>query len=268
MNFWWDKVEDALQYRLQVVSPKFDSATVMVADTVVKGDKLSLTLSPGNYQWRIRAENGSSETSYSTPQQFSVLFSSIKQQAVQLNAPANNLMTTQGNLTFSWGALYGATKYRLQLDTNSFADETKLVLDQVTPAEQFSYKLPKDQGYQWRVRAENDTAQSRWSAIRNLTFDGTPPGQVSLTVPTADQSVKAPVALQWSTVQTATRYKLYAYKSDGTTRYSDSFPMLLNTTSYTLTTGVFGERIYWKVTAIDAAGNEGTASAIRSFILQ
>ncbi|MBS7562781.1 hypothetical protein KHS38_00045 [Mucilaginibacter sp. Bleaf8] len=268
LNFWWNQVEDALQYRLQIVTPKFDSATVIVVDTVVKSDKFAFNLSPGTYQWRVRAENGSSETAYTTPQQFSVLFSSIKQQVVQVNTPGSNLLTTQSNLNFSWGELYGATKYRLQLDTNSFADETKLVLDQATPAQQFTYKLLKDQTYQWRVRAENDTAQSRWSVIRNLTFDSTPPGQVSLTAPAADQSVSSPVTMRWSQVATASKYRLYAFKADGTTRYNDSFPMLINTTSYTLTTGTFGERIYWKVTAIDAAGNEGTASTVRSFTLQ
>jgi hypothetical protein len=42
----------------------------------------------------------------------------------------------------------------------------------------------------------------------------------------------------------------------------------LNTTSYTLTQGNFGERIYWKVSAMDGAGNESQSSIVRSFVLQ
>ncbi|WP_158829362.1 hypothetical protein [Mucilaginibacter lacusdianchii] len=238
-------------------------------DTLVKGDKFSTTLSPGNYTWRIRAENGSTETAYSEPRSFTVVFSSIKNQKVQILAPTNNLLTNQSSITFSWGNLYGATRYQLQADTNGFADESKLVVNQTTPAQQFSYSLNKDQNYQWRIRAENDTAQSQWSTINTFTFDHTPPAVVSLTAPTADQSVSLPVNLQWAASSTAVKYRLYLYKGDSNTAFGNSFPMLLNTTSYTLTQGAsLGDRIYWKLTALDAAGNESAPSTIRSFVLQ
>jgi hypothetical protein len=268
VNFWWEEVEDALKYRLLIVTPKFDTVSVLVADTVIKGNKFAISLSPGTYQWRVRAENGSTQTAYSAPRQFTVLFSSIKQQKVQLGAPANNLLTNQPTLTFTWGNMYGATKYRLQLDTNSFTDETKLVYNQLTPAQQITYILRKEKAYQWRIRAENDTAQSQWSNINNFNYDHTPPAPVTLVAPANSQSVSLPVALQWNPATTATAYKVYVFKGDSTSKYNNSFPVQINTTTYNFNQGSFGERIYWKVTAIDAAGNESTASIMRSFILQ
>jgi uncharacterized protein YegP (UPF0339 family) len=268
VNFWWNEVEDALQYRLQIVTPEFSSPSALVLDTLVKGDKFSCNLSPGNYEWRVRAENGSTQTAYSAPRPFTVVFSSIKAQKVQLVSPLNNTLSNQGSTTFSWGSLYGATQYRLQVDTNNFADEGKLVFNQTTPALQFNYSLSKDQSYQWRIRAENDTAQSQWSSINNFTYDHTPPAIVSLTAPTADQTVSLPVSLQWAQSNSAVKYRLYVYRGDSNTLFSSSFPMLINTISYTLTQGNLGDRIYWKLTAIDAAGNESAASTLRSFILQ
>lgn len=268
LNFWWNEVDEAIRYRLQIVTPNFDTIGSLVVDTLVKSNKFSLTLSPGQYQWRVRAENGSSQTTYSNPQGFTVLFSSIKEQKVQLGAPVNNFSTNQSAITFNWNSLYGATKYRLQIDTSNFIDESKVIYDKVTPGLQLNYTLAKDHVYQWRIRAENDTAQAKWSSINSFTYDHTPPPVVNLSSPANNQSINLPVSLQWNPSSTATRYKLYVLKSDSTTLYNNTFPMQTNSTGYNFNQGITGERIYWKVVAVDAVGNESTASTMRSFVLQ
>ena len=268
INFWWDQVSDALTYHLQVVTPNFLAPGSLVLDTVVKKNTFSFTLNPGNYEWRVLAQNGSSQTAYTSSRSFVVDASSIKQQTVQLSTPANNLITGQSKLLFQWTSLYGATKYHFQLDTNNFANESTVVSDQLIPGLQLSFTFPKDQVYQWRIRAENDTAQSRWSVINSLTYDHTPPTEVSLVSPAKGQTVTIPVALQWNTVAAATRYKVYVYKSDSTTTYSQSFPLTVSTVSYSFNLGNPGDKVYWKVAALDAAGNEGEASVLSNFTLQ
>jgi hypothetical protein len=266
--FSWDDVDDALQYRLQVVSPKFDSIPALALDTIIKTTKFSVNLIPGNYEWHVRAENGSSKTAYSQAKSFTIFQSSIKQQKVTLTTPANNLLTNQTSISFSWGALYGATQYHIEIDTANFADEKNLFYDKTIPGQQITVPLSKDQVYQWRIMAVNDTAQSQWSNINTLTYDHTPPPAVTVVGPADKQSLVSPVNIQWNAAQTAVKYKLYLYKSDGTTLYSNSFPMLLNATSYTFTAGASGDTVYWNVTAIDAIGNEGQTSAVRSFMIQ
>ncbi|WCT13659.1 hypothetical protein [Mucilaginibacter jinjuensis] len=268
INFWWDDVDDALQYRLQVVTSKFDSVPGLVLDTVVKATKFSINLNPGNYQWRVRAENGSTKTNYSQAKSFTILQSSIKPQTVQLYTPANNFLTNQSSIAFSWGSLYGATQYHLEIDTANFVDESHIYYDKSIPGQQISVSLTRDQVYQWRVRAENDTAQSKWSPVYSFTFDHTPPAVVTLGAPADKQSVGSPVSLQWNSASTAIKYRLYLYKSDGVTSYAGNFPISLTTNSYSFTTGVSGDTVYWKVTAIDAAGNESAASTTRSFMIQ
>jgi hypothetical protein len=268
INFWWDGVNNALSYHLQVVTPNFASPGSLLLDTIVKKNTFSFTLSPGNYQWRVMAENGSSQTPFSTPVIFSVAATSIKQQSVQLNAPANNLITNQSAIIFQWGSLYGATQYRFELDTNNFANESAVVSNTVIPGQQMNFAFPKDQVYQWRIRAENDTAQSLWSAINLVTYDHTPPAKVTLVSPGKGQSVSLPVNFQWNASVSAVKYKVYVFKSDSTSLYNQNFPVQVSTTNYSFNLGASGDKVYWKITALDAAGNESLASELRSFVLQ
>ncbi|MBB6126355.1 hypothetical protein [Mucilaginibacter lappiensis] len=268
INFWWSDVEDALSYRLQVVTPNFDSIGGLIIDTLVKGTKFSLTMDPGIYEWHVRAENGSSQTNYSAPQDFTVLTSSLTGQTIILSAPANNSLTNLSAVTFKWGGLYNATKYHLQIDSNNFADENNVVKDQVIPGQQFAFTFPKSQVYQWRVRAENETEQSKWSAINLITYDNTRPAMVTLNQPQNNATISLPVNLTWNTATSAVKYKLALYKSDSTTPYNNTFPVVLSTTSFSFNLGNSGDRIFWKVSAINAAGNEGQSSELRSFVLQ
>jgi hypothetical protein len=268
INFWWDEVEDALGYRLQIVTPGFDTIGSLVLDTLVKGDKFAFTLDPGQYQWRVRAENGSSQTAFSSPRNLTVEASSLTGQTVILSSPGNNAVSNQKAIIFKWNDLFGATKFQVEIDTNNFADENALVYNQVIPGRQLSFSFPKDQTYGWRVRAENDSEQSKWSAVSFITYDSTPPGTVSLTAPANATIANLPVALKWNAVSGASNYKVYVYKGDSTSLYNTTFPALTNTTSYSFNTGSTGEKIYWKVTAIDAVGNEGKSSEIRNFTVQ
>ncbi|MEZ2337947.1 hypothetical protein AB6735_20025 [Mucilaginibacter sp. RCC_168] len=268
VTFWWDGVEDALSYRLQIVSPKFDSIGSLVLDTLIHSTKFLQTLDPGTYQWRVRAENGSTQTGYTDPRNLTILASSLTNQTPVLSSPANNAATTQSTVIFKWGSLYKATRYHLQIDTNNFADESVLVKDQLTPAQQFSFQLPRDQVYQWRIRAENDSSQSKWSVINQLSYDSTPPGTVTLVQPQDNTILSKPVTLSWNKTNSAASYKLYVYKNDQSTLYSSTFPLSLTATSYSFNLGNSGERIYWQVSALDAIGNEGKTSELRSFTLQ
>ncbi|OJW17948.1 hypothetical protein [Mucilaginibacter sp. 44-25] len=268
VSFWWDEVEDALKYRLQITSPGFSQPDRLVLDTLVTGNKFSANVDPGKYQWRLRAENGSSATDYSTPRSFEVLQSSIKGQSVELIQPANGLLTNNSRINLSWGTLYGATQYRVQIDTNNFVSESSLVFNQSFPGTTITFTPARDQVYQWRVRAENDTAQARWSAVNQFTVDRIPPQRVKALSPADNASITKPVTLQWENASGAIRYRLYVMKADSVTNYNDTFPVTTTDNNYNFQSGNSNERIYWKVAAIDAAGNIGVPSAARSFIIR
>lgn len=266
-TFWWEEVKDALKYRLQVVTPDFDHTLRLVLDTLVDRNKFNYSLDPGNYEWRVRAENGSSKTPY-VKSAFVIYSSSIKQQQVQLISPANNTVTNQESTIFKWLRMFGADKYRLQIDTNNFADEKQLFFDKTIPNQEFSISFTRDKLYQWRVKAQNDTAESKWSVIQNITFKKSLPTQVTLLTPANNESVTRPVGLKWQALSSAKKYQLFVYKSDGTTSYDPKFPLTLTTTSYSFEGGLPGEKLFWAVKAIDEAGNVGPASESRGFVIQ
>ena len=71
VTFSWNSLEEASGYHLQIATPNFENATQIVIDSLVTTTNLLNTLSAGDYQWRVRAQNSEYETSYTT-QSFSV----------------------------------------------------------------------------------------------------------------------------------------------------------------------------------------------------
>lgn len=65
-TFAWDPVEGAAKYQLQIVSPKFDSVVRFITDSSLTRNQLTYTLTPGIYQWRVKAINAGSQTGYFT----------------------------------------------------------------------------------------------------------------------------------------------------------------------------------------------------------
>ncbi len=267
ITFWWETHPDALKYRLQVVSPSFNATQKVILDTLVKADKFTYTLDPGNYEWRIRAENGSSQTPFVT-QSFVVHPAALTDQSVQVSAPANQLYTNNALTQYEWLKLFGATGYRLQLDKNNFSNEQNLILNVTTDNLSYSYTLPSEGVYQMRVRAENATQNSKWSTVRTLTFDATPPAQVNLSTPANKATVTKPVGLSWGAITDAVQYEVAVYQSDSTTLYHSSYPQLLSTTNHSFNMGNSGETLVWRVRAIDRAGNKGNWSSFYTFTIQ
>lgn len=64
-TFAWDPVDDASRYQIQIVSPKFDSIIHFITDSTITRTNFIYTLQQGIYQWRVRALNTGSQTSYS-----------------------------------------------------------------------------------------------------------------------------------------------------------------------------------------------------------
>ena len=265
IDFLWEPLDHALQYRLQVAAPSFESASLFYADTTLDKPRFSMSLQPGEYQWRVKALNGSSETAYKT-HTLTIYEAALSTQIVLQDTPPDNFLTSRNRVDLSWHSIFSAQNYRLQVDTSAFVDETNILMDRVVNGETFSFDITEETQYQWRVRGESDTAQSRWSSVRRFTRDFTPPQPPTLMVPGNNAQVSRPVTLQWSGEDNVVSYQLYIYRSDSTI-YNMEFPKRLETTSTVFEDGTRGERILWRVRATDRAGNESGYSVWRSFII-
>ena len=267
VGFWWEPVEDALSYRLQIVTPDFNAPVSLIRDTLIQGGtRIEITLEPGKYQWRLRAENGSSVSKYASAG-FVIHESSLTAQSVTLTGPGSGYLTSGPAVTLSWNKLFGSTAYLLQIDTENFQDESKMVYNQAITSDAFLFEFPKDATYQWRVRAQNEKEISKWSETRTVISDKIPPGIPVPQAPVRGAQVVQPVSISWSAVPTAKKYKVYLFKSDGVTPYPGS-PFRLTTNSYVFTLGQSGEMVYWKVQALDEIENEGQLSELMTFSIQ
>lgn len=64
-TFFWEPVDGAVKYRLQIVSPNFTVITKLITDTLIGRNKFLLELDRGIYQWRVKAVNNSTSSNYS-----------------------------------------------------------------------------------------------------------------------------------------------------------------------------------------------------------
>ena len=263
--FWWSALEDAIYYRLQVVSPNFNNISSLVLDTLVRGDKFTYSLEPGKYQWRVRAENGSSQSSYFS-RSFEVFPSSLSNQVLQILTPASGVLITDATVRYDWLKLFGATRYRLQVDTNSFADSSKLVINTLTDNLSYIQQLQREGKYEFRARAENDSQVSKWSTLRSFIFDQTAPEKVVLSSPANKQRVSLPTQLKWIGNTDVEKYEVSVYRTDSVTLIT-GYPVLQINNTATFSAGSPGEQILWRIRGIDKAGNKGDYSNYFSFTI-
>ena len=55
--FWWDYMNGADYYQVQIARPGFELIDKLVTDTTLETNKLVLNLTAGSCEWRIRACN-------------------------------------------------------------------------------------------------------------------------------------------------------------------------------------------------------------------
>jgi hypothetical protein len=163
-EFLWEEVEGALEYRLQIVSPSWESLEKVVLDTLIPNAKFNHTLYSSEFTWRVKAVNGSSETPYTKRalQVDSIL--EVLQDTVLLLSPYNNDTTAIGMQVFSWESLYNAELYNFQLlDTNNSP-----LVDVILSVDSFAYSLAEGR-YKWQVQIFNQQGTGATSELRIFT---------------------------------------------------------------------------------------------------
>ena len=94
-NLSWSAVIGATSYQVQIL----DSSSVIVNDQTVTTTNVNYTFSQGNYQWRVRASNGTENTLYSSR---SILVDTTTPNTPTLTAPTNASTQPAGETNFTW----------------------------------------------------------------------------------------------------------------------------------------------------------------------
>jgi len=254
ITFWWEKLKGADMYELQVVQPDFNNIQKLFLDTVITTNKFSMTFAPGDYQWRVRAMNNSSNTDY-VNYWFTIDSSlDLASQTLLLLSPANNVYKNTLTHTFSWSPLSNADNYVFQLfDSSGVAAGAaqSVITNSVT-------NTFTSQGvFKWRVFAQNAISSSPYSE-RTIIVDTAKPSMPIFVSPVKDTSSLNPIPLVWN-ISSSADYSHLLISTDSTfTVINTKDTLIANTTNpltYKLFSATIGTYYYWKVQSIDKAGN-------------
>lgn len=270
VNFQWNELDGASDYRIQVQSGQF-----IVLDSLVSSNNFTYELDPGTYKWRVRGENFAYKTEYTFPIEFTLIETGdLSNQQVILVSPSNNIYTQNITPTFSWNSIAAADTYDLELVNVTNGNN---IIHQVPGQTATSYTLPgsvitQDGQFIWRVRAKNEDTQTNFTS-RTFYIDRTPPNQpqnvspandiilndgaivnFSWNAPTDTGAVTSPIQF---TIQIATDQNFNNIIQTDNTSVS----------SYQYTFNTVGN-YYWRIKSKDLAGNESSQSSYFKIVIQ
>lgn len=264
ISFWWNEVDGAMGYRLQVASPTFDSVQTMIIDTSLTSTSYTLTLYPGRYQWAVSAYNNSSATQYfyrTLTIDTSNILSGTK---VILRFPDNNFYSNKSKILFRWYTLETATRYTFDIRKDN--EDGELVGPALTvTTDTISYTLGEGT-YYWSLQAFNKVSASLVTS-RKLTIDKTAPGTPVLVEPNDGDTLytKNAMILNW-------RHSALSLApiNDSVIISKDSLFSESGIVEYARVDTIFYEMslkdagtYFWKVRSVDLAGNTSDYSKYR-----
>jgi hypothetical protein len=262
-TFWWTEVKGASSYRLQIVTPSFDSSEVLILDTLITKDKFTLILYPEIFQWRVRAENSVFHTPWTTGSLKIYSSDDLTRQTVNPGSPG--VLTNSHNIRFEWSALYTAESYSF-LVFREIWDESEEIAPITTDTTYLVINLT-DGKYIWGVKANNSFSETLYSK-KVLIVDSTPPDIPALSLPGNDSKTSdTTVSFSWisSDVTSGILYdSLKVYSDKNMTKLVKSFVTDNNSVQLIFSSH---STYYWTVRSVDKAGNAGPVSSTFSFVI-
>ncbi|MES2629007.1 MAG: hypothetical protein V4616_08560 [Bacteroidota bacterium] len=267
VSFYWEAIDENSSYRLQIVTPNFGSPSRFILDTLVSGIRFEYSLGQGTYQWRIRGENGSSYTAYTT-RTFTVdSITDLSKQVLVLRYPINNAWVNDSNVTLQWDKIDLATSYSLIVRKGT--EKGNVVYSSNTITDNKAVVKLSEGDYYWEVRGSNKLTSTQLSTS-TFRLDLTDPSPSTPYFPARDTIVNfGPLTFSWKREANASYDSIMIYTLAGppvsqtyysSARYTD--------TTFRLDSLPLGNYT-WKIWAIDAAGNKSTAiSAEAKFVVR
>jgi len=261
VNFSWDQVDFAEGYRLQVMTPNFETPLQLVLDTIVANTNFTHSLDPETYQWRVRAENSAFATPYSAARDLIVDEIPFPDKEVRLIRPTDNTNSNDLDQNLEWESVLGATEYTIQI-----LGMNGQVLLEETIAETSLAATFIEGSFTWQVQAIRNLEITDFST-NTIIIDTTAPNQPSPVAP-ADQSASTETAISFSWSRTdlagsAEKDSIYIYTDSSLQTLLSKNQGTNKSFSSNLQTGTF----YWNVKAFDEAGNTSDLSDIFSFTI-
>ena len=255
ITFWWEELDGAEKYKLQIVKPNFNAVQQLIVDTNITGDKFTYSLLPGTYQWRIKGVNNGGSSQFSVFNLTIDTTSNLSSQVVVAISPVNNYLTGNKTVSFAWNTLAFATNYQVQILNSSNA----IIKDTTTSNTGFATSFVSGGAYSWKVRALNAFSISQYNSPNTFSIDVTSPALSVITSPNHTSFVKDTTDLNWTRGSVDTKYDSIYVSIDSlftsviTTAKSYNTKIKINTFNPPLP--VSSSYYWWRVKAVDSVGN-------------
>jgi hypothetical protein len=262
VEFRWDAVPRAQRYRIQIATPDFANPVRYALDSLITAAVFSTSLTPGNYRWRVRAENPNSSTDYHERALTVQEATTLEGLTPLLVTPSSGAITASPSVSFAWEALNGAEDYRFELRSGGQSGD--VVNAQIVAGTSLTLAAVDEGSYTWGIQGQNTTSASLFT-YRTLTVDRTAPGAPLLLAPANAATVpNTTIAFQWQSGSNAGAGAVDSLFIDHVQQGSVR-RLALSTSAHSDSLGI-GE-YEWYVRTIDAAGN-GTSSATRTLTVE
>jgi len=254
---------------MQVVEGRFDSVINFLLDSNIADIEFQFTLAPGRYQWRVRGVNSVSATDFATYNVFIDSSLILTNQRVILTDPLDLSNTNSTSVTLRWKELLNAEDYLVEVRQGDFTTGATVFGPERITSNSINITLPEG-SLQWGIQANNSVSNSSTAFfIRTLVIDTTKPLAPTLIFPLAgatlgdstntftwqqatDTGTELVDRISFYEDQNATTL-IRTLNANGTAMHNDSLGI-----------GTF----FWAIESVDAAGNTGQRSEIRSIIIQ
>ena len=257
-SFWWDRVEGASGYTIQVDDDANFSNPILINKKI---DGISFTpitpLPDGVYYWRVAVRRSSTVLGHWTP-----TMTFTKQSLTPtLLAPINGEIVNQ-QPTFSWTAILtptvqprvAAAIYRLEISADpNFGTAEKFLTESTT------FTLPDgkslaDGTWYWRVTVmiDNNTVGA-YSASQQFYKEYLTP---TLLTPDQNSVITSTTSFAWAPIVGAAKYEILI---DDEPLFNNPIKVTATTdsTKYTPTQALANAQYYWRVRMLDEDGKPG-----------
>lgn len=162
----WSEAEGAIDYELEL-SLSSDFEPVVIHETnIIALSYTNDTLETGQlYFWRVRAQNETGNSAWSSPFSFTTIPDAPSQPEIQSPQNGNTAEFNDEFLTLNWNSVSGAASYQVQLSLNDEFSTTLIDTSEVTTDTLAVEGLDDETTYFWRVKAMNSGGESDWSAV-------------------------------------------------------------------------------------------------------
>ncbi len=263
---WSDSTDEFSGVSRYLVQYSTSSLFLSVVSRIVTVSELAIyNLNEGTYYWRVKAEDGAGNGSdWSVADSFVISLGDSVAPSVPTGLTDS---VDEANASLDWSDSTdndsGVKQYIVEYADNSgFTGATQTTV----AVSELDLAGLTDGTYYWRVKAEdNEGNQSDWSIADSFTIDITDTQDPSVPTGLIEQVSGLDVALDWNdSTDDKSGVKEYELAYSTYSNFADSVNIIVTASDADLT-GLAVDTYYWRVRAIDNAGNISSWSSSSSF---